>query len=50
MDEKTSRIRNIVIKFCEMMLEKELDVQYVKINIGMKNKSKISFKKFREYV
>lgn len=37
-----------MIKFTELMLEKEIDVQFVKIHIGMKDKSNIKFKKFRE--
>jgi hypothetical protein len=50
MKSDNNRIKDIIIKFCEMMLEKEDNVQWVKVRIGMHDKSKISFKKFREYV
>jgi hypothetical protein len=50
MGERNNPIREIIIKFCEMMLDKEEEVQYVKVHIGMKDKTRISFNKFREYV
>ena len=43
------KIREIIINFCGMMLEKEPEVQSIKIKVELKNKTKISFKKFREY-
>lgn len=45
----TSKIRETLIKFSEMMLEKEPDTQFIKIKVGLKNKKNIKFKKFREY-
>ena len=45
---KHQNIKEIIIKFCEMMLEKEKGVQFVKVRIGMNDKSEVKFKKFRE--
>ena len=45
---KNQNIKEIIIKFCDMMLEKQKEVQFVKVRIGMKDKSEVKFKKFRE--
>ena len=42
------KIKDILVKFCNMMLEKEPETQFIKIQIGMKDKTKVKFKKFRE--
>ena len=41
------KVKEILVKFCEMMLDKEPEVQSVKIHVELKNKSNIKFKKFR---
>ena len=45
---KHQNIKEIIVKFCEMMLENEKEVQFVKVRIGMKDKAEVKFKKFRE--
>ncbi len=42
-------IRDLLRKFCELMLKKEEEVQFVRIKIGMKDKSNVKFKQFRKY-
>ncbi len=42
------KIKDIAIKFCEMMIEKEEEVKSIRVRISLKDKSKINFKKFRD--
>ena len=44
-----TEIRETLIKFCELVLEKQPEAQSVKVVVGMKDKSKVKFKKFREH-
>ena len=44
---ENEKVKEILMKFCEMMLDKEPEVQSVKIHVELKNKSNIKFKKFR---
>jgi len=43
------KIRETLIKFSEMMLGKEPEVQSIKVKVELKDKTNIKFKKFREY-
>ena len=48
MNMKHENIKTLIIKFCELILEKESEVQSVKVKVGMKDKQELKFKKFRE--
>ena len=41
---ENEKVKEILMKFCEMMLDKEPEVQSVKIHVELRNKSKIKFK------
>ena len=46
---KHKKVRDIIENFCELMLKNEEETQFIKVKIGMKDKTNIKFKKFREY-
>ena len=41
-------IKETIIKFAQLMIEKEPETQSIKIVVETKDKKKIKFKKFRE--
>jgi len=43
-------IKETIIKFAELMIEKEQETQSIKIIVKTKDKRKIKYKKFRENV
>jgi len=48
MTTEKDKIKETITKFCDLMLEKYKEVNFTKIIIGLNNKSKIKFKKYRE--
>jgi len=44
-----NKIKETIVKFCELMMEKEPDTLSIKITVETKGKVKIKYKQFREY-
>ncbi len=44
---KHQEIKQTIMKFCELMIEKEPEVQSIKVHIEMKDKINVKFKRFR---
>ena len=48
--ERKEKIRRILDEFCNLMIDKNEDVQSIRVIAEMKNKSKVNFKRFRQGV
>lgn len=41
------KIRTLEEQFCDLMFKDQPDIQFVKVRIGLKDKSEVKFKKYR---